>query len=170
MLNKTLERPLDCKEIKTVNPKGNQLWMLIGRTDSEAEALILWPPDGKSWLIWKDTDVGKDRGQEEKGTTEDEMVGWHHWLKGHESGQVLEMVKDREAWRAAVREFTKSQTWLEWLNNTTILQLPILAPWQNLEHCYKHLEVLDKTKEIFKFIANLIRNKREITSCLKQRQ
>ena len=75
---------LDCKEIKPVRPKGNQPWIFIGRTDTKAEAPILWPPDAKSWLIWKDHDTGKDWGQEEKGTTEDEMVGWHHQLNGHE--------------------------------------------------------------------------------------
>ena len=84
VLEKTLESPLDCKEIQPVHPKGNQSWIFIGRTDAEAETPILWPPDLKSWLIWKDPDAGKDWGQEEKGTTEDEMVGWHHWLKGHE--------------------------------------------------------------------------------------
>ena len=81
---KTLESPLDWKEIKPVNPKGNQSWIFIGRTDAEAEALILWLPDVKSWFFGKDLDVGKDRGQEKKGATEDEMVGWHHWLYGHE--------------------------------------------------------------------------------------
>ena len=81
-LEKTLESPLDSKEIQPVHPKGNQFWIFIGRTDAEAETLILWPPDGKNWLIWKDPDAGKD--WEEKGTTEDEMVGWHHWLDGHE--------------------------------------------------------------------------------------
>ena len=84
MLKKTLERPLDCKEMQSVNPKGNQSWIFIGRTDVEAETPILWPPDRKNWLIWKDPDAEKDWGQEEKGTTEDEMVGWHHWLNGHE--------------------------------------------------------------------------------------
>ena len=86
--DKTLESPLDCKEIKPVNPKGNQSWILIGRTDAKAEAPILWPPDLKSWLIWKDPDAGKDWGQEEKGTTEDEMVGQHHQLNGHEFEQT----------------------------------------------------------------------------------
>ena len=80
---RTLESPLDCKEIQPVHPK-DQSWVFIGRTDVEAETPILWPPDVKSWLIWKDPDAGKDWGQEEKGTTEDEMVGWHHWLNGHE--------------------------------------------------------------------------------------
>ena len=78
-----LESPLDCKEIQPVHPKGNQSWIFIGRTDAEAEALILWPPDAKSQLIGKDPDAGKDWGQEEKRRTEDEMLGWHHWLSGH---------------------------------------------------------------------------------------
>ena len=84
VLEKTLESPLDSKEIQTVHPKGNQPWIFIGRTDAETEAPILWPPDVKSWLTGKDPDAGKDWGQEEKGVTEDEMVVWHHWLNGHE--------------------------------------------------------------------------------------
>ena len=86
VLEKTLESPLDCKEIQPVHPKGDQSWMSIGRTDVEAETPILWPPDAKSWLIWKDPDAGKDGRQEEKGMTEDEMAGWHHQLNGHEFG------------------------------------------------------------------------------------
>ena len=86
---KTLESPLDCKEIQPVHSKGDQSWVFIGRTDAEAETPILWPPDVKSWLIGKDPDAGKDRGQEEKGTTEDEMVGWHHRLNGHGFGWTL---------------------------------------------------------------------------------
>ena len=82
MLEKTPESPLDSKEIKAVNPKGNEPWIFIGRAD--AEASILWPPDVKSWFIGKDPDAGKDWGQKEKGVTEDEMTGWHHWLNGHE--------------------------------------------------------------------------------------
>ena len=78
MLEKTLESPLDCKEIQPVNPKANHSWLFIGRIDAEAEAPILWPPDAKNWLIGKDPDAGKERGQEEKGMTENEMVGWHH--------------------------------------------------------------------------------------------
>ena len=78
LLEETLENPLDCKEIKLVNPKGNQPWKFTGRTDAEAEAPILWPPDAKSWLIRKDPNAGKDWGQEEKGATEDKMVRWHH--------------------------------------------------------------------------------------------
>ena len=80
--------PLGCKEIQPVHPKGNQSWILIGRTDAEAEAPVVWPPNAKSWLIGKDSDAGKDWRQEEKGMTEDEMVGWHHWLNGHEFGQT----------------------------------------------------------------------------------
>ena len=86
VLEKTLERPLDCKEIRPVHPKGDQSWVFIGGTDVEAETPILWPPDMKSWLIWKDPDDGKDWGQEEKGMTEDEMVGWHHRLNEHGFG------------------------------------------------------------------------------------
>ena len=86
VLEKTLESPLDCKEIQSVHPKGDQSWIFIGRTDAEAETPILWPPDVKSWLTGKDPDAGKDWGQEEKGTTEGEMVGWHHRLHGHEFG------------------------------------------------------------------------------------
>ena len=86
MLEKTLESPLDCKEIQPVHSKGDQSWVFIGRTDAEAETPIFWPPDTKSWLIWKGLDVGKDWRQEEKGKTEDEMVGWHHQLDGHEFG------------------------------------------------------------------------------------
>ena len=84
VLEKTFESPLDCKEIQVVCPKGNQSWVFIGRTDVEAETPILWLPDVKSWLIGKDPDAGRDWGQEEKGTTEDEMVGWHHQLDGNE--------------------------------------------------------------------------------------
>ena len=85
---KALENPLDFMEIKPANPKGNQSWIFIGRIDAEAEALILWLPDAKSWLIWKDPDVGQYWSQE-KGMTEDKMVGWHHWLSGREFGQAL---------------------------------------------------------------------------------
>ena len=84
VLEKTLERPLDCKEIQPVHPKGDQSWVFIGRTDAEAETPILWPPDGKSSLTGKDSDAGRDWGQEEETTTEDEMAGWRHRLDGHE--------------------------------------------------------------------------------------
>ena len=88
MLEKTLESPLDCKEIKPVSPKEKQSWIFIRRTDAEAETTILWPPDAKNWLIVKDPDAGKDWRQEEKEMTEDEMVGWHHQLSGREFEQT----------------------------------------------------------------------------------
>ena len=100
--------PLDSKEIQLVNPKGNQS-IIIGRTDAKAEAPILWPLDGKSWLVRKDPDAGDDWRQEEKEATQDEMVGWNHWLYGHESEQILDMVKEREACHAAVHGFAKSR-------------------------------------------------------------
>ena len=84
MLEKTLESPLDSKEIQPVHPKGNQSWIFIGKTDAEAETPVLWLPDAKNWLIEKDSDAGKDLRQEEKGMTEDAMVGWHHQFNGHE--------------------------------------------------------------------------------------
>ena len=117
---KTLEGPLDCKKIQPVHPKGNRSWMFIVRTDVEAETPVLWPPDAKSWLTVKDPDAGKDWGQEEKGTTEDEMVGWHHWLDDMSLSKLQEIVKDREAWCAAVCGVAKSQKWLsDWI--TTML-------------------------------------------------
>ena len=88
VLEKTLESPLDCKEVQSVQPKGNKSWIFIGRTDAEAETPILWPPDAKKWLIWKGPDAKKDWKREERGTTEDEMVGWHHQLNEHEFEQA----------------------------------------------------------------------------------
>ena len=94
VLEKTLENPLDSKKFQPVHPKGDQSWVFFGRTDVEAETPVLWPLDAKSWLIWKDPDAGKDWRQEEKGMTEDEMVGWHHQLYGHEFGWTPGMVVD----------------------------------------------------------------------------
>ena len=88
VLEETLESPLDCKNIQQVHPQGDQSWVFIGRTDVEPETPILWPPHVNRWLIWKDPDAGKDWGQEETRITEDEMVGWHHWLNGHEFGET----------------------------------------------------------------------------------
>ena len=114
---------LDCKEIQPVlsflDSKGNQSWVFIGRTDARAETPILWPPHAKNWLIGRESDAGRDWGQEAKGATGDEMAGWHHWLDGHEFGQ--ELVIDREAWCAVIHGVTKSRTWL---SNWTELKLP----------------------------------------------
>ena len=113
------------EEIKPVNPKGNQSWIIIGRINAEAEAPVLWPPDGKKWLIWKDPDAGKDWRQEEKGTTEDEMVGWHHWLYGHEFEQAPGLVMAREAWGAAIHGVPKSQTPLSNWTELDLLPAPL---------------------------------------------
>ena len=139
MLEKTLESPLDCKEITPVNPKGDQSWKLIGRTD--AEAPTLWPPDVKSWFTGKVPDPGKDWEQKEKCVTENEMFGWHHRLNGPVWGmlklmnlsKLCKIVKYREAWHAAVHGVTKSQTWLrDWttwgIGREEPSQLELLLP------------------------------------------
>ena len=110
VLEKTLESSLDCKEIKPVNSKGNQSWIFIGRTDVEAETAILWPPDAKNWLIWKEPDAGKDWRQE-KGMTEHEMVGWQHRLNGHEFEWTLGVGDWQGSLAAAVHGVTKN--WMQ---------------------------------------------------------
>ena len=111
-----LRVPLDYKEIEPVNPKRTQPWIFIGRTDTEAESPILWPPDVKNWLIGKDPDAGKDRRWEEKGTTEDEMVGWHHWLDGREFEQAPE-VGDGQGSLACCSPLGSRSVRTSWLNN-----------------------------------------------------
>ena len=122
VLEKTLESPLDCKEIKLVSLKGNQSWVFIGRADAEAEAPFRWPkpPDVQNWLIGKDSDAGKDWNQKEKRVTENEIIGWHHQLNGHECKQIPGDSGGRGAWRAVVHGVAKSQTWL---SNWTELNL-----------------------------------------------
>ena len=116
VLEETLESPLDCKEIQLVCPKGDQSWVFIGRTDAEVETPGLWPPHAKSWLTGNDSDAGRDWGKEEKGTTEDEIAGWHHRLDGLSLGELWELVMDREAWRAVIHGVAKSQTGLsDWI-------------------------------------------------------
>ena len=120
MLEKIFESPLDQTRVHTDQTKGNQSWIFIGRTDAEAEAPILWPPDVKTWLTGKDPHAGKDWRQEEMGTTEDEIVGWHHQLNGWVLA-LQEMVKNREAWHATVHGVAKSRTWLsDWTTTTKI--------------------------------------------------
>ena len=121
VLEKTLESPSECKEIKVVYPKINQPWIFIERTDAEAEAPILWPPDEKGWLIGKDPDAEKDWRQKEKGMTEDEMVGWHHWLNGHEFEQATR-VGDGQGGLACFSPWVaKSWTWLsDWTELITL--------------------------------------------------
>ena len=120
VLEKTLESPLDCKEIKLVSAKGNQPWIFIVRTDAEAEAPIFWPPDVKNWLIGKDPDAGKDWWLEEKGATEDEMVGWHHQLNGHEFEQTLGDNEGQESLMCWSPWGCKKLDTNEWLKNTNV--------------------------------------------------
>ena len=137
LLENTFDSSLDCKEIQPVHPKGDQSWVFIGRTEAEAETLILWPPDVKSWLIGKDPDAGKDWGQEEKGKTEDEMVGWHHWLNGHGFGWTPGV---GHGGLAAVHGVAKSQTRLnDWTElkgaRQSIWQEEVSSQQVRLSHC-----------------------------------
>ena len=121
VLEKTLESPLDCKEIQPVHPKGNQSWIFIGRTDAEAEVPTLWPPDVKSWFIWKDLDAGKGWRQKEKGATKDEKAGWHHWLTGHELEQTLGDGEGQGSLVCCSPRGCKDLDTTKWLNSKEIL-------------------------------------------------
>ena len=134
VLEKTLESPLECKEIQLVNCKGNQSWISIGRTDAKSETAILWPPHGKSWLIGKDSDAGRDWGQEEKGTMEDEMAGWLHRLDGRESewtpgvGDGQGGLACCDSWDHKESDTTERLNWTEWICfNATLSICPILS-------------------------------------------
>ena len=135
--------PLDCKEIQPVSPKGDQSWIFIGRTDAEAETPILWPPDVKNWLNGKDPDAGKDWRQEEKGTTEDEMVGWHHQLNGHEFEQALEVGDGQGSLMSAVHGGHKELDTTEQLN------------WTNLLRCLVHRKFTCITKFLLAFPTDI---------------
>ena len=130
VLEKTFESPLDSKEIQLVHPKGNQSWIFIGRTNAEAETPMLWPPDAKNWLTGKDPDAGKDWRQEEKGTSEDEMVGWHHWLNGHEFEQTPEVGDGQGSLALQSTGLQRvGHDWVTW----TVLMLsttPFPLPWR----------------------------------------
>ena len=122
MLEKTLESPLDCKEIQPVSPEGNQSWIFIGRTDVEAETPVLWPPDTKNWLTGKDPDAGKDWRQEKKGMTEDKMAAWHHWHDGHEFEQALGVGNGQGSLVCCSPRGCKEWDMTEWLNWSEFLE------------------------------------------------
>ena len=132
VLEKILESPLDCKEIQSVLSEGDQSWDFFGRTDAKAETPVLWPPHAKSWLIGKDSDAGRDWGQEEKGMTEDEMAGWHYWLDGHES-EWIPGVGDGWGGLACCNSWVcKESDTTEWLNRTELIQRWGLYCWFTL--------------------------------------
>ena len=135
VLEKTLESPLDCKEIEPVHPKKDQPWVFIGRTDAKAETPILWPPHVKSWLIGKDSDTGRDWGQEKKGMTEDEMAGWHHWLDGREFEWALGVGDGQgglaccASWGRKESDTTERLNWKQcrWCGMQCLKWLPVIS-------------------------------------------
>ena len=145
VLEKTLESPLDCKEIKPIHPKGNQSWMNIGRTDGEAP--ILCPPDVKNWLIGKDLDAGKDWRQDKKGTTEDEMVGWHHWLDGHEFDQALGVGDGQRSLACCSPWDHKESDMTEWLN--WLESLKVFSESVRVLVLYYFFRLKSKTDEVW---------------------
>ena len=158
-LDKTLESPLDCKEIQPVNPKGDQSWVFIGRTDVEAESPIHWSLDVKSWLIWKDPDAGQDWGHEEKGMTEDEMVGWHHWLNGHGFGWTLGIGDGQGGLACCGSRGHKESDRIERLNWTDTSELNVISSsrctppiYTMLYFCYISVKLEGNGKCIIAFI------------------
>jgi len=147
-VEKTLESPLDCKEIQPLHPKGDQSWVFFGRTDVEAETPVLWPPHVKSWLIGKDSDAGRDWGQEEKGTTEDEMVGWHHGLDGHEFEWTVGVGDGQgglvccDSWGHKDWDTTE---WLNWTELFLYCNKAVLITEKNSKHL---IECLNKWKSL----------------------
>ena len=139
-LEKTLESPLDCKEIQPVHSEGDQPWNFLGRNDSKAETPVPWLPDAKSWLIGKDSDAGRDWGQEEKGTTEDEMDGWCHWLDGCESEWTPRVGDGQEGLACCNSWGCKELDMTEWLNWTGLqhTSLPVLYYLQEFAHTHVH--------------------------------
>jgi len=154
VLEKTLENPLDSKKVKPVNPKGNQSWIFIARADAEGEAPIFWPPYAKNWLIWKDPVAGKDWRQEKKGMTKDEMIGWHHWLDGHEFEQALGAddgqgslaccspcshkeldMTDQLNWTETAHKVGWILTYVYIWENTTSIKIMNLSPSPNVSSC-----------------------------------
>ena len=145
-LEKTLESSLDCKENQPVHPNADQSWVFIGRTDVEAETPIFWPPDVKSWLIWKDRDAGKDWGQEEKGMTEDEMVGWHHWLHVHGFGWTPGVGDGQEGFTCCSSWGHKELDMTEWLNWT---ELKVIYDVELIFICIFAIYVSSLRSEVF---------------------
>ena len=146
VLEKTLESPLDCKEIQPIHSEGDQLWDFFGRNDAKAETLVLWPPHAKSWLIGKDSDFGRDWGQEKKGTTEDEMAGWHHWLNGRES-EWTPGVDDGQgglaccdSWGRKESDMTERVNWTDRqkssFSRTNVVFISIWKPWGLRQLCF----------------------------------
>ena len=151
VLEKTLESPLDNKEVQPVHPKGNQSWIFIRRTDDEAETPILWPPDVKIWLCGKDLDAGKDWRWEEKGTTADEIVGWHHQFNGMSLSKLRELVIDRDAWSTTAHEVAKS--WTRVSDRTELNWTVLMA--ENKEELKSLLMKVKKESEIVGLKLNI---------------
>ena len=150
LLEKTLESPLDYREIQPVHPKGNQSWIFIGRTDAEAETPILWPPGAKNWLTGKDPDVGKDWRWEEKGTREDEMVGWHHWLNRHEFESTLGVGDGQEGLVCCIPWGLKELDTTEWLNWTVWQPTGFLLPQTlHIPSCLRALACTEHVTQSF---------------------